>query len=483
MPRARTGTLLPPGADGLWRARVTKPKATSDEAIERPLYSLGTTDKALARRKLARLVAAIDRGEDVLDAAETANSAERVREYADAWLAKREAQGVGMVKKERRTLELYAFGTIGWLPLCDVRPAHIRSILDDAAAEGRKRASVGHVRGVLNRMFRAALESELIESNPVVAVRMPRMREVKKARLILTDEEVATFIACAAVDLELRMLSLVARCEGGMRTGDLHRWDWTQIDCVEFAECFIPRSKTLSPQRLAIPNTLAPYLRGWWERAGKPESGPVFPARTGKRAGQAKAADNSYASRLRRDLFRAGVYRLKPVEVPATKPGMRTDLKKVPVGTKLAPHPHDPLYNDTESTLRVDFHSFRRSFSSALADAGVNVQHAMHLTAHSDPRVHSRYVMQTLAMRTIPEAALPRLHAPSFAELPAADVSPVGVACDPLGIVTACDDSSFSDEEDDDSEPVSTRLLARILAPTVGLEPTTRRLTAACSTN
>lgn len=58
----------------------------------------------------------------------------------------------------------------------------------------------------------------------------------------------------------------------------------------------------------------------------------------------------------------------------------------------------------------MDFHSFRRAFASALAEAGVNVQHAMHLTAHSDPRVHARYVMDTVAMRTIPEAALPRLH-------------------------------------------------------------------------
>ena len=106
------------------------------------------------------------------------------------------------------------------------------------------------------------------------------------------------------------MLSLVARCEGGMRTGDLHQWDWAMIDRVHFAECFIPRAKTRKPQALGIPEVLGPFLRAWWERAGKPESGPVFPVRAGKRAGQAKRPANSYADRLRRDLFRAGVYRL-----------------------------------------------------------------------------------------------------------------------------------------------------------------------------
>src|ERR1700761_1441194 len=81
----------------------------------------------------------------------------------------------------------------------------------------------------------AALEEELIDHNPVTAVRVPKMREVRKERAILTDDEFAKFIGCADVDLELRMLSLVARCEGGMRTGDLNRWDWMQIDRMHFA--------------------------------------------------------------------------------------------------------------------------------------------------------------------------------------------------------------------------------------------------------
>jgi integrase len=106
---------------------------------------------------------------------------------------------------------------------------------------------------------------------------------VRKERAILTDDEFARFVGCAAVDLELRMLSLVARCEGGMRTGDLNAWDWSMIDRVDFAECFVPRAKTKTPQRLAIPEVLAPFLRAWWERARKPESGPVFPVTRGKR--------------------------------------------------------------------------------------------------------------------------------------------------------------------------------------------------------
>jgi integrase len=462
MPKSRTGTLLPPGVDGIWRARVTKTNA--DGSTTRPLYSLGTTDKSLARRKLARLVSLVESGADLLDAAEASNAPERVKDYADAWLAKREAQGIVMAADERRNVERHVLPEIGHLPLCDVRPSHVRAILEGVAAstytkgirqpsdKPYRRETVTKVRGAMHRLFRAAQEDDLIEHNPVAPVRTPKTREVKKERAILTDDEFSRFVACPAVDLELRMLSLVARCEGGMRTGDLHKWDWTMIDRLHFEQCTIPRSKSGAPQVLAIPPALAPFLRAWWERADEPESGPVFPARAGKRVGQQKRPENSYAKRLRNALFRAGIVRMPPVEVPATKPGQRTDLSKRVEGTKPAPNPRDPLYFETATTLPVDFHSFRRAFNTALAGAGVNVQHAMHLAGHSDAKTHMRYVMQGPAMRTIPASALPRL--------------PRSAA----GIVTARDDWRRAGSK-----------TLTIPARPSGLEPLTRGLEGRCS--
>jgi integrase len=442
--RAKTGTLVRPGRDGIWKGRVTAGDGS------RPLYSLGTADEAAAKRKLARLVA----GE--LPAAISDDS---VKEYSDAWLEKREAQGVGMSKKERRILEMYVLEAIGRMPLVDVKPSHIRSILDSAAATGLARKTVSGVRGVLNRLFRAALEDERIIVNPIAAVRMPRMREVKRERMILTDDEFTRFVACADVDLELRMLSVVARCEGGMRTGDLHRWDWSQIDRLHFAECIVPRAKTGTPQVLAIPDVLAPFLRAWWERATSPTTGPVFPTRTGKRAGQAKKPENSYAKRLRRALAVAGVFREQPVEeVRQLRNGRGQNVR---TAARLAPSPRDPLYFETASTLPVDFHSFRRAFASALAGANVNAQHAMALTGHSDPKVHARYVMSTAAMRAIPANALPTLP----------EALPIATP-----IVRARDESSRR-------RVAASHDTSLLVAPAVGLEPTTRRLTAACSTN
>ncbi len=430
---------MPPGADGIWRARVTK--TLDDGTTDRPLYSLGTTDRTTARRKLAQLVAAVERGDDIPGAVGY-GAPERVKDFCKEWLDLREGQGIASVDAERRYLERFVVPTIGNLPLGDVAPPQINGILTDLASstytQGKARqvqksyrgATVKKLRGILHALFRTAQADGKIHQNPVAPVRTPSTaREIRKDRTILTDSEFETFIACPKVDLELRMMSLVARVEGGMRASDVNGWDWTMIDRVHFAECDVPRTKTRHTrpaQRLAIPPALVPFLRMWWEQAGKPESGPVFPVRRGKRAGASRTSGGGFAARLRRDLFRAGVYRMTPVEVPATKPGMRTDLGKGAKGTKLAPSPRDPLYFETATTLPVDFHSFRRAFNTALAEAGVNVQHAMHLAAHTDPKVHARYVMRTTAMRTIPDAAIPRL--------PAA-LAP--------GIVTARDDSTL----------------------------------------
>ena len=94
MPRQRTGTLVPPGADGLWKARITR--EAEDGSTERPLYALGTADQALAKRKLAKLVALVESGHCTLDALDEASAPEVLREYAQQWLRKREAQGIVM---------------------------------------------------------------------------------------------------------------------------------------------------------------------------------------------------------------------------------------------------------------------------------------------------------------------------------------------------------------------------------------------------
>jgi hypothetical protein len=179
----------------------------------------------------------------------------------------------------------------------------------------------------------------------------------------------------------------------------------------------------------------------------------VFPARLGRRAGEEKRPLNSYAKRLRRELFRAGVVRMRPIEVPATKKGMRTDLGKRADGSKFAPNPRDPLYFETSTTLPVDFHSFRRAFASALAEA--------HHPRRRDPE--------------------PRLG--GFASALGEEECPLASRRFSSGIVTARDGSRGTREDGTSCGHVTARPATGFAAPAAGLEPATRRLTAACSTN
>lgn len=133
MSRPCTGTLLPPRADGLWRCRVTVKHP--DGKTTRPVYSLGTTDKPTALRRMAKLVGELAAGREPFIAQEVAGAPERVREYAVAWLEKREQQGIPSVVTERRHLVRHVLPAIGHMPLCDVRPPQIVAILKDVATK------------------------------------------------------------------------------------------------------------------------------------------------------------------------------------------------------------------------------------------------------------------------------------------------------------------------------------------------------------
>ena len=418
MGRPRTGHLSL--RNGVWHAQLTVGKG---DAAHRELYNLGTADDTLARRKLARLQLDIEDGKfPTADATTPGPASERVDDYAEAWFEKRKARGVQHLGGDKINFRLRIKGAIGGMYLCDVKPIHIRGILDRAIGEGLRHGTIVQIRNLLHNMLRAAWREELIESNPVDRVEVPKMREVVKPRCILTDDEFCAFMACDRVDVEIKMMSLVARTLGGMRKSDVVRWDWSMIDRVDFAKAFIPRSKTGRPEALEVPAMVRPFLRARWEDRGQPAAGPVFPIEIGPNAGKPRKIANTggIAERLRRNLFVAGVVRLPPVIEPWIKPGTRTDRgKESKVPTKLAPNPADPLYFETSTTMPVDFHSFRRAYATALAEAGVNAQQAMHLAGHSNAKTHARYVMHTAAMGRVPEAALPKLL-----------MAPVAIRCD-----------------------------------------------------
>lgn len=414
MARARTGQLI--WRKSGWYARVW---TTIDGERVRVSKALGTTNRAVAKRKLERLLAADNaKAEDAKRPETFEEAAERV--YA-ARIAEAEAAAGGSITKgpreELAQLRRYAYPIIRTLAAAAVQPSDVNAVLDHVKAEGRTQASAQHLRQRMSNVFAALRREGAIRDNPVSDAEMPKFSErVQKERAVLTDVELAIYLAWDHPEERFRgavrerqTMACIARMFGGLRTGDLHalRWDAFDVERGGFEWGYAPRKKTKRPQLLEVPAMLRPILRDWWERAGRPAEGLVFPVRRpgrgGDRVGQQRRSA-SHAHAFRRDLqaaFRAAhARRLEGAPAPAIERG----------GGQRPPSARwRELFDETAYTLPVDFHSWRRAFAQALADADVNAQQAQALTGHASLAAHARYLRNAGKMRRLPAAALPSL--------------------------------------------------------------------------
>ncbi len=379
-----------------WYGVIT---AEVDGRTTRKWINLETTHKAIARRKLGRL----------LDnpTADPASVAATVETYAE--LAKRVNESryapediAGDARPERYRERLWILPEIGNLPITAIKPIDIRGIYDNAKAKGKSR-SHEHLRSILRSRFSVALMEEIIESSPVDKAELPKVEVDDRERAVLSDDELAIYLSWQhpveyhrLAVLERQTMSVLARVFGGLRTGDLHAMQWSHFDVPDFTMGTALRSKTRKKQRLEVPEPLRPALKAWWFETGKPLSGPVFPLIRGKRAGEQKPKV-SHAAGLRRDLRRAfGLEEWNP----------RTNQFEPTPGRIMTPRERE-LLEETDLTLPVDFHSWRRAFIQALSDIGVTAQQAQKLAGHADLAAHGRYLRTSRDVLVIPPAAIP----------------------------------------------------------------------------
>jgi integrase len=328
----------------------------------------------------------------------------------------RRASGIEDAHTEEGREDKWILPAIGVMQVIEIRPHHINAVLDHARAMGLRQETLSRIRSVMSNRFDVAWREETIAENPVLRVSVPKTHRDNRERAVLTDDELAVYLAWVPPEkheqeavLERQTMACVSRMLGGSRAGDLHGWTWKMFDVEDerFAFAWVPRKKTKRPQRLAVPEMLRPKLLAWWVRHGKPTSGLVFPALRGKHAGKGPKC-TKHASALRRDLARAfGLERLE-ASVKMRSNDRRLTVHRWVRVRELTARERE-LFEESEFTRPVDFHSFRRAFSQGLAEAGVNAQTAQALTGHSSLDVHERYLRNTAAVRTIPEAALPKL--------------------------------------------------------------------------
>jgi integrase len=368
MARQRTGTIQRRG--GVYWVRHT---INTQGVTVRRWFALGTTSLAVARAKNARLLEQIARGElpdvEAMAAPETCSAA-----FARV-IAEMRAEGLKTWKDRQQRLQDYAVPVLGELELGAVTAANIRDALDRCRAAGKSKQTLVHLRNDLRAVFDALWRADQVTTNPVAKVQVPKQaREDDRPRQLLTDEEVSRFVACEAVSLSLRTMAIVSRVLGGLRTSDLHAWRWEHIDTAGWTTAKIRRPKTRGLSVLELPALLKPWLQRWWRETGSRTAGPVFPVGRGRRP-EAARGRTGYAKQLRAALQLAGI----------TRP---------------------ELFEDTAESRRVDFHSFRRAYATALADAGINAQQAMALAGHTKLETHLRYVDRLRPLAT-PDGVFP----------------------------------------------------------------------------
>ncbi len=424
--RPRKGSLY--WTQSGWRARMT---VDVDGVEVRKSYDLGTRDKYAARVKLRRLVQSAVPD----DPASEAKRTETFEEAACRVLEKQRSAGLATWKDRQRRLSYYVLPHLAGTRCEEIRASHVRELLDVVRRLGKSRQTMIHIKNdisiVLGELWREELIPENVCSRVVVPEALPAATErAKKERAVLTDEELVRYLAWQHPEehqrmavLERQTMACVARMFGGQRTSDLHSARWEGFDLPGFEWGTVPRrkgrrlSKGGRPQRLFVPEPLRPILEDWWTRAGKPTTGLVFPKRKGfaenEDATEAERKHSSHAEAFRRDLARVfGLEVRRLVETKRSNGRKLAMLRWVAADRPLTPRERT-LLEETEYTLPVDFHSWRRAFNQALADAGVNAQQAQALAGHASLAAHERYLRNTEKMRTLPAGALPNLLVPS----------------------------------------------------------------------
>lgn len=316
-----------------------------------------------------------------------------IKEACEDYLATDEARALASIKDRARLLRKDVCKHLGPMVARTVTHKDVTAMLQRHANRGLSEGSVKQVRIAFGVICKFLFDRDQLDSLEwLKKIKMPKNAKVDtRPRVILTDEEFVTFITSDKVDLRLRVLAVISRTLGGMRTSDLHAWTWQHVDTKTWREAFVPRPKTKKKQKdkhrpHELPELAVQYLKLWWMHEGRPTGDvPVFGQSKDGRKGLSKKGEKvsyrgvSYAKRLRRALKRV-------------------------LGEKARPE----LFEDTEVTLALDFHSFRRSYNTALASSGVNAQTAMGLAGHKSMETHMKYVMLAERMG-VPDSALPSI--------------------------------------------------------------------------
>lgn len=390
---------------------------------------LGTTSRVVARARMKDVVARTVQAKD-LGAIETFEAAAR------RLVPTMPLKGKGPRARMSR-LERFAFPIIGRKRVSAIESPHVKDVIAAAIEHhGKRTTAVKHLFIDISVILGVLHSDNILKENVCDRISFGGVEPVRPPPCVPTMSEFERMVGYHLAKAEregtglpeVLVMAIVARCLGGMRTSDVHAWMWEHIDTRHWAWAFVPRPKVkkdatpalFSLARHAIPSDLQPILVAWWSQHGAPLRGPVFPMRrdrvvrteaaegglvqiTKRTVGTRKGGNISYAKKLRRLFWDAGVVRPIPGFELAVDDEARKELCE--------------LQSGGEDCGPVDFHSLRRAFvTDAAGDETLSMQAAMELVDHRDPRTHLGYKAKTRVL-VAPEKIIPRILPLQMAEI------------------------------------------------------------------
>lgn len=163
-----------------------------------------------------------------------------VAAWAEEWIRQRRRRGLAMVRDDERNLRLYLLPAIGGMKLDDVRPRHVRRLVDELAARPSAMGgtlaprTVRSIYGTLRGLMADAVREELILATPCVLGRadLPKLRDKDpewRGNAVFTRDELELLISDERIN-ELRRVSYALLGLAGLRWGEAAALRWRAYD-------------------------------------------------------------------------------------------------------------------------------------------------------------------------------------------------------------------------------------------------------------
>lgn len=192
--------------------------------------------KKIGSKKLARQVAERIRAGLVLGqlnlAKESKTRIPTLKSYAKLWLAVPHGWTVSTKKTYDNNLRLYLLPRFGHLSLDQIKRKELKDFFNRLLTKGLAPATVKQIRGTISSLMSDALDSELIESNPVLGIKIQgNAKKTGHDVDPLTDKEAERLLAVArGYQNGIYYPPLLCALRTGMRIGELEALRWEDID-------------------------------------------------------------------------------------------------------------------------------------------------------------------------------------------------------------------------------------------------------------